>query len=245
MATSSPGSMWPRLFSVRSALIHRSCIAISVITGAPGCAKWPTSVRRSVTTPRAGASTLRSGQVELGLLDRRAGALQLRVVVAGFAGGLLRLAQLGLGAADLAARFLAGGLRDLEAAHRDRAGILLVQVFLAAGVAFGHVAVRLRGRQRGARRVDAGDRGVDRAAHRRVVGAGALQRDLVRLRIDVEQRLSGLHLVVVADVHLRDLAGHFGRHRHDEGLDARLRRARRQAVADEVEQQADEDQQPR
>ena len=45
------------LFSVRSALIHRSCIAISVITGAPGCAKWPTSVRRSVTTPRAGATT--------------------------------------------------------------------------------------------------------------------------------------------------------------------------------------------
>ena len=38
-----------------------------------------------------------------------------------------------------------------------------------------------------------------------VVGTGALQRDLVRFGIDVEQRLSRLHLVVVSDVDLHTL----------------------------------------
>ena len=158
IATSSPGSMWPMLFSVRSALIHRSCMAISVITGAPGCAKWPTSVRRSVTMPRAGASTRVRARSSSAFSTAASGALQLRVVVAGFAGRFLRLAQIGLGAAHLAARLLARRLRDLEAAHRDRAGILLVQLFQAAGVAFGHVAVGFGHRQRSPRRLDAGDR---------------------------------------------------------------------------------------
>ena len=106
--------------------------------------------------PRAGASTWVLRQVEFGLLERRHRAAQLRVVVAGFAGGLLRLAQVGLGAANLAARLLARGLRDLEAAHRDRAGILVVQLLLAVGVALGHVAIGLGHRQRGPRRLDAG-----------------------------------------------------------------------------------------
>ena len=95
---------------------------------------------------RAGASTFVRARVQFGFLDCRAGALHLRVVVAGLTSGLLRLAQIGLGAADLGPRFLAGR-RALKTAHRDGAGILLVQVFLAGGVAFGHFAVRLRGRQ--------------------------------------------------------------------------------------------------
>ena len=100
----------------------------------------------------------------------RARAAHLRVVVAGFAGGLLRLAQVGLGAANLAARLLARGLRDLEAAHRDRAGILLVQLLLAAGVAFGHVAVGLGRRQRRPRRLDAGRRAASTESRADVVG---------------------------------------------------------------------------
>ena len=87
------------------------------------------------------------GQIQFGFLDSRAGALHLRVVIARLTRGLLGLAQIGLGAADLGARFLAGRLRALEAAHRNGARILLVQMLLAAGVAFGHVTVRLRGRQ--------------------------------------------------------------------------------------------------
>ena len=173
IATGSPGSTWPMLFSVRSALIHRSCIAISVITGAPGCAKWPTSVRRSVTTPRAGATTCVRARSSSAFSTAATRAAQLRVVVARFAGGLLRLAQVGLGAAHLAARLVARGLRDLEAAHRDRAGILLVQLLQPAGVAFGHVAAGLGHRQRGPRRLDAGHRALDRTAHRFEVGARA------------------------------------------------------------------------
>ena len=106
--------------------------------------------------PRAGASTWVLREVELGLLERRARRCDLRVVVAGFAGRLQRLAQLGLGSANLAARFLARGLRDLEAAHRDRAGILLYSRSWRLGVALGHVAIGLGRLQRGARGLDAG-----------------------------------------------------------------------------------------
>jgi hypothetical protein len=54
----------------------------------PGCANCPTSVRRSVTRRRAGGDDQGAPEVELGLLDRRAGADQLRVLVAAFAGDL-------------------------------------------------------------------------------------------------------------------------------------------------------------
>ena len=242
IATASPGLTWPMLFSVRSALIHRSCIAISVITGAPGCANWPTSVRRSVTTPRAGATTCvrarSSSAFSTAATALRSCALSSPASPAASC-ALRRSARARL---HLAARLVARGLRDLEAAHRDRAGILLVQLFQPAGVAFGHVAAGLGHRQRGPRRLDAGHRALDRTAHRFEVGARAHQRNAIRLRVDVEQRLAGLHLVVVADVHGQHLAGDFGRHRHDEGLHAGLRGARREPVADEVQHQAGDDQ---
>ena len=155
---------------------------------------------------------------------------------------LERHAQLGLGPANLAARFLARGLRDLEAAHRDRAGIFAVEAFLAVGVALGHLSIGLGHLQRGARALDAGMRRFDGVAREVVGGLGALQRDLVRHGIDVEERLSGLHLVVVADVNLHDLARRLGCDRHHEALDAGLRGGRRQPVADEVEDEADQDQ---
>ena len=163
------------------------------------------------------------GEVELGLVERRARALDLRVRFAGLAGRLERHAQLGLGSANLAARLLARGLRDLEAAHRDRAGIFAVEAFLAVGVALGHLAIGLGHLQRGARALDAGVGRFDGVAREVVGGLGALQRDLVRHGIDVEERLSGLHLVVVADVNLDDLARRLGCDRHHEGLDAGLR----------------------
>ena len=115
-------------------------MAISVIAGAPAWAKWPTSVRRSVTDPAGGSDDLGALQIELGLLDRRAGAEQLGVVVtaarrptpAPGAGRPRRLL--------LTAGLDPGGLRVLEAAHRDGARVLLIELFLPARILLGHDA---------------------------------------------------------------------------------------------------------
>ncbi len=165
---------------------------------------------------------MRVREIELGLVDRRAGALDLGVRVAGFTRRLEGHAQLGLGAANLAAGLLACGLRHLEAPHRDRTGIFLVEPFLTIGVALGHVAIGLGHLQRRACAVDPGVAGFDGVARLDVACSGALQGDLVGLRIDVEEGLARLHLVVVADVDLHDLARRLGGDRDDEGLDARL-----------------------
>jgi hypothetical protein len=75
----------------------------------------------------AGATTLVRARSSSAFLDRRARAAQLRVVVAALAGGFLRLAQVGLGGLFLAARLDPVGLRDLQSAHRDGAGVLGVE----------------------------------------------------------------------------------------------------------------------
>ncbi|MNF96497.1 hypothetical protein D3C84_792890 [compost metagenome] len=51
MDTGVSGLTRARLFSVMSALIQTSWMAIRVMTGLPAAANWPTSVRRSVINP--------------------------------------------------------------------------------------------------------------------------------------------------------------------------------------------------
>jgi hypothetical protein len=69
-----------------------------------------------------------------------------------------------------------------------------------------------------------------------------LQCDPVLLRVDVEQRLPALHVVVVPDVDRQHLARHLGGHRHDEGLHPRLRGVRGQPVGGKIPEQAAGDQ---
>ncbi|MNN64580.1 hypothetical protein D3C81_1800250 [compost metagenome] len=57
METGVSGATRPRLFSVMSALIHTSWMAIRVMTGLPAAANWPTSVRKSVINPAELART--------------------------------------------------------------------------------------------------------------------------------------------------------------------------------------------
>ena len=104
-------------------------MAISVIAGAPTCANCPTSVRRSVTEPPRGSDDLGALEIELGLLDRRAGTDQLRVVFTAFARCLLGAAQIRLGSLHLTARLDPVRLRTLDAADRQRTRIFLMDLF--------------------------------------------------------------------------------------------------------------------
>ncbi len=51
------------------------------------------------------------------------------------------------------------------------------------------------------------------------LGLPLIDHELERLRIDREQLVADLDLLVVDDVDLDDLAGHLGRHRHQIGAD--------------------------
>ena len=180
-------------------------------------------------------------EIELCLVEGGASRLDLCVVVTGLAGSGQCRSQLRLASANLAARLLARRLRHLEAAHRDRAGILLVQPLLALGVALRHVAIGFGRLEPRPCSLDTGLGCVDGVARDGVARAGALKSDLVWLGIDVEQWLTDLHFLVVADVDLDDVARHFGGDRHHECLDARLGRARRQPIADDVQDEARHD----
>ena len=104
-------------------------MAIRVIAGAPACANCPTSVRRSVTEPRAGATTSSTFEIQLGLLDRRACTQQLRVLFTAFARCFLCLAQIRLGFLLLTLGRDPAGLRTLDAADRERAWIFGMDLF--------------------------------------------------------------------------------------------------------------------
>ena len=119
-------------------------------------------------------------QVQLGLLDRRAGAEQLRVAFAAVARGLLGAAQVGLGRLHLADGLDAVGLRVLDAAQRRSRRDLPRRSAPAAS--------RPAGRRPGWPWPPAARpwppppptfERIDRAPHRLVVRAAALQRDAV------------------------------------------------------------------
>ena len=107
------------------------------MTGAPGWAKWPTSMRRSVTVPPAGAITVvrarSSSAFSTAARALRNCALSSPLSPADF----LRLAQVGLGAlAPWLRASIARGLRDFQAAHRDRAGVFRVAAVPGASASF-------------------------------------------------------------------------------------------------------------
>ena len=61
-------------------------------------------------------------------------------------------------------------------------------------------------------------------------------------RVHLEEQRAGLDHLVVAHLHLGHPAGHLGGHRHDEGLHARLLGVGREAVGQQVPEQAEDDQ---
>ncbi len=87
---------------MKSALIHTSLTVISVSTGLPAAANWPTSVRRSVTRPAERARISRVGQVQFGFRERGRCAAQLRIVFVAAAFLLAGPLNFGFGGRDLA-----------------------------------------------------------------------------------------------------------------------------------------------
>ena len=178
-----------------------------------------------------------SCQIELGLLDSGTRTAQLGVVIAAVASRFLGLAQVGFGTLHLGQGFLACRLGNFQATYRDRPRVFFMQPFLAAGIFIGHPVARLGRLQRCAGRIDGGYRGIDRTNDRIVIGTAPLQGNLVLARIDLEQRLSRLYLVVVLDMDPEDFAGSLRGHWNDKRLDSRLRRVGGQAIANKVENQ--------
>ena len=79
-------------------------------------------------------------------------------------------------------------------------------------------------------------------AHGLVVGAAALQCDLVLGGVDIEQRLPALDVIVVPHMNRQHFARHLRGHRHDEGLHPSLRAVRGQTVGSKIPEQAANDQ---
>jgi hypothetical protein len=72
--------------------------------------------------------------------------------------------------------------------------------------------------------------GLSNAGQTRV---GLSQRDLVGLRVDAKESVTGLDLLIVGNQHLLDSSSNFGRHADNECLDRRLRCVGRHAVGDD------------
>ncbi|MCY1540604.1 hypothetical protein D9M68_762540 [compost metagenome] len=134
------------------------------------------------------------------------------------------------------------GPRHLETAQRDGARVFAVQPLKALAVLLCLQFVGLGGPQGGLRRVDAGGAGGNLPAGRLELGARSLDGDLVLLGVYLEEHCTGLDHLIVARQHPGHPAGHFGGHRHDQGLHPGLLRVGGEAVRQQVPEQAQDDQ---
>ena len=225
-----------------SALIHRSCIAINVIAGAPACANCPTSVRRSVTRPPAAATTLvraRSSSA-FSIADR---ALTSCALLSPASPAVSTARRRSAAAASSWLRALIRSARAISTRRTEMAPGSSVKI-CSIRFAFCSVLMRLAWAacSEAVAAATAAFEPLTDETHRLVVGPAALERDPVGNRIDIEQCLSGPHFVIVLHVDLHDLARYLGCHRHHEGLDPGLGGVRRQPVRDEIPGEARDDQ---
>ena len=198
--------------------------------------------RSQIGNQAAGARAhLAIAQVQLGLHQRGGGALQAGVVFAAATFLLARALHLGAGSGNPAHGFAEGGAGDFQAAQGNGAAVLAIQAFEAVTILARLEFIGFGRLQVADGRVDTGGIGADLPAHRFEVGAGTVGGDLVSTAVDLEQQLACLYALVVMHVHGGDTAGHFGRHRYDEGLYPRLLGVRRVAVGQQVPEQAQTD----
>ena len=159
-------------------------MVISVSTGLPAAANWPTSVRRSVTSPfeRARISVL--ARSSSAFVERGGCAAQLRVVFVAAAFLLAGALHFGLGGGHFADGLFEGRAGDFQAAQRDGAGIVVIQAFEPVAVLPGSAARWPAPRARGQRRIDAGGAGTDLSTRCFEVGVRAIHCNLKRRLVD-------------------------------------------------------------
>ncbi|MNF89240.1 hypothetical protein D3C84_717570 [compost metagenome] len=189
---------------------------------------------------RAGAD-LCVGQVQCSLFQVAGGTLQGGVDVLAAALGFPGALHFGLGRGDLADGLLQGGARDFQATQGNGTRVFAVQAFETLDVLARLDFVGLGGAQGSLLGFDTGGIGTDRAAGGLKVGAGAVDGDLVLLRVHFEQHFAGLDVLVIVHMHFDHPAGHFRGHRYHERLHPCLLRIGRVAVGHQVPDQAQED----
>ncbi|MNI96248.1 hypothetical protein D3C73_1546550 [compost metagenome] len=92
-------------------------------------------------------------------------------------------------------------------------------------------------------RGDTGGAGADLSAGRFQVGSCPVNGDLVGLRVDLENHLTGLHVLVIAHVDADYPARHFRRHWNHERTYPRLLGVWRETISQQIPGQAENDQQ--
>ena len=183
------------------------------------------------------------GQIQFSLRQGGCGAAQQGVglLIAAFllAGAL----DFGAGGGDLADGLFAVGAGHFQQAHGNGSGVLAIQAFQPLVVLRGLEFVGLRRAQVGLRRGDAGGAGADLTTGGFKVRPGPVDCDLIGLRVDLENHVAGLDVLVVAHVDADHPAGDFRRHRNHKGADPCLLGIGRESVSQQIPGQAHDDQQ--